>query len=235
MIDAMATAAQPFHHHAETFLASVAAFLVCVTLAIFIISFVESWNITESSSASPEIFLLLVMFVGTVAFVTLGADAALRKKTSPILLRAVLVLAPFLLPAALISIASPLIQAGDRLGSLVRLAQDETRFAAIVARLKAEQPSQEDGKWRREDGISLLVDRHPSLRVAFHLRDTAGGLRAIVVDPSRTLSDHDMQSPPPTGVQSARGRSQRPPLFGYANSHCLHLRDEFFRCFFAYE
>lgn len=229
----MTDSAPPFRRRPAGFLVLAAAFFAVMALAVFATGFLDSWGMPLMAGLVALGLIALLLLIGATAFTVLGFRAACRRKTAPILLRLALALAPPLLFAGLALAARPLLDAGDRFGVAARLAQDEARFATIIARVKEEQPAASDGTQRTEDGISFLVDRGPPLRVAFHPRGILDSWTGIVFDPTRALSNYVSQGPRRPGARSAITPDDLSGLFGGDLVGCRHLRDDFFLCRFT--
>lgn len=208
-------------------------FFAFAALAVFAVGFLDSWGMPFMVGLVALGLIALMLLIGATLFTVLGARTAYRDQAMPIVLRVVLALAAPACFAGLAFAAGPLLDAGDRIGVTTRLAQDEARFAAIIARLKTEPAGDTDAVRRTEDGVTFLVDRGPPLRVAFHPRGILDSWTGIVFDPSRTLGHYVSQGPRRPGARSAITPDDLSGLFGGDLAGCRYLRDDYFLCRFT--
>ncbi|WP_010543089.1 hypothetical protein [Sphingomonas elodea] len=205
---------------------SVALFFLIVLSAPFMFGVVGAWD--ESTLFALFLFgipfAFLITLSGTMFWLFRGIRNA--RDAGSLLQRTMLVLAaPSMLVATLL-LSLPLLSFGGVVGTLSRLALNQSRYERIIAKARKHGP----GEWRgEEDGVSFTTDPGPPLRVAFNPAGFLNNWAGIIYDPTGDVML--------AKGFDAKGRFAAPErvtkLFGGDLVGCRHLWGAYYSCSFT--
>lgn len=169
-------------------------------------------------------FVLLIAVAGAIFWLFRGIRYA--RDASRHLQRTVAILAaPAMLVVALL-ISLPLIGLGGLVGTISRLAINQSRYERIIAKARAHGSEGWSGE---EEGVSFTTDPGPPLRVAFNPAGMLDNWAGIIYDPTGDVSL--------AKGFDARGRFSAPErvtkLFGGDLVGCRHLWGAYYSCSFT--
>ncbi|HEU4821322.1 MAG TPA: hypothetical protein VFS87_09215 [Qipengyuania sp.] len=169
--------------------------------------------------------VLLILLVGAATW--LVRAVRLARETPDRVSAALAVLASPLLLAVVLLAAWPLLVAGNRTGTLARLALNHDHYSEIIAKAQRRPVP----AWFAEDGgVTYIADLGPPVRVAFNPEGFLDNWSGIIFDPTGRVMEADGFDPITGKFAAAESITK---LFGGDLVSCRHLWGDYYSCSFT--